>query len=53
MKKFLQELQKPNPQPSLGSYYKFVEGGRIILEKFFISVFFELEKEIGITHRWM
>jgi len=48
-----QELQEPDPQPNLKSYYKFVEGGTIILEKVAIPLFFELEKEIAMTHRWM
>lgn len=49
----IHELQNPDAQPNLESYYKFVEGGRIIPEKFSIPFFFELEKERGRTHRWM
>lgn len=46
----LKELQDLDPQPNLESYYKFVEGGKIIPEKFAIPLFFELEKERGRTH---
>ena len=48
-----QEIQEPNPQPSLASYYNLLEGGRIIPQKFAIPLFFELEKERVRTHRWM
>jgi len=37
----------------LSSYYKFIEGGRIILEKFAAPLLYELEIERGRTHRWM
>jgi hypothetical protein len=47
------ELQEPDPQPSLASYYNLLEGGRIIPQKFAIPLFFELEKERIRTHRWM
>ena len=47
------ELQELDPQPSLGSYYSLLEGGRIIPQKFSIPLFFELEKERIRTHRWM
>ena len=47
------ELQEPDPQLSLASYYNLLEGGRIIPQKFAIPLFFELEKERIITHRWM
>ncbi len=53
MKEEAQELQEPNPHPSLASYYNLLEGGRIIPQKFSIPVFFELEKERVRTHRWM
>ena len=48
-----QELREPSPQPKLDSYYRFIEGGRVIPQKFVIPLFFELEKERAITHRWM
>jgi len=51
--KYLQEIQEPSPQPSLGSYYKFIEGGRIIPEKFEIPLLYEMDIERGGTHRWM
>ena len=47
------ELQEPSPQPSLRSYYKFIEGGRIIPQKFVVTLFYELEVEIGRTHKGM
>jgi len=37
----------------LGSYYKFIEGGMIIPEKFVEPLLYELEIERGRTHRWM
>ena len=46
------EAQEPDPQPSHGSYYNLLEGGRIIPQKFSIPLFFELEKERIRTHRW-
>ena len=45
------ELQEPNPQPSLASYYNLLKGGIIIPQKFGIPLFFELEKERIRTHR--
>jgi len=48
-----QELQEPNPQPNLDSYYIIIEGGKITPQKFVIPLFFELEKERVRTHRWM
>ncbi len=47
------EIQEPSPGPSLSSYYKFIEGGRFILRKFAIPLFFELEAKGVRTHRWM
>ena len=47
------EIQEPNLQPSLSSYYNLLEGGRIIPQKIEIPLFFELEKERIRTHRWM
>lgn len=47
------KLREPSPQPNLDSYYNFIEGGRVIPHKFSIPLFFELEKEREITHRWM
>jgi len=37
----------------LSSYYKFIEGGRVIPKKIAIPLFFEIEAERGRTHRWM
>jgi len=51
--KDLQELSEPDSQPKLESYHNYFEGDRIILEKFVIPLFFELDKERGRTHRWM
>ena len=53
MKEEAQELQEPDPQPNLFSYYNLLEGGMIIPQKFAIPLFFELEKERVRTHRWM
>jgi len=47
------KLKKPSPQPKLDSYYSFIEGGRVIPQKFTIPLFFELEKERARIHRWM
>ena len=47
------ELREPSPQPNLDSYYRFIEGGRVIPQKFSIPLFFKLEKERAGTHRWM
>jgi len=46
------ELQEPSPQCSLISYYKSIKGGRIIPQKFAITLFYELEEERGRTHKW-
>ena len=53
MKEEAQELQEPNRQPNINSYYKLLEGGKIIPQKFAIPLFFELEKERVRMHRWM
>ena len=45
------KAQEPDPQPSFGSYYNLLEGGRIIPQKFAIPLFFELEKERIRSHR--
>jgi len=47
------ELREPSPQPNLDSYYRFIEGGRVIPHKCSIPLFFDLEKEREIKHRWM
>ena len=47
------ELREPSNQPNLDSYYRFIEGGRVIPQKFPIPLFFELEKERAKTHIWM
>ena len=46
-------LKEHSPQPNCDSYYKFIEGGRVIPQKFCIPLFFELEKERVRTHQWM
>jgi len=46
-------LREPSPQPNLDSYYRFIEGGRVIPKKFSIPLFFEIEKERARTHIWM
>ena len=52
-KKEFPKLREPSPQPNLDSYYRFIEGGRVIAHKFSIPLLFELEKERARTHRWM
>lgn len=47
------EIPEPGPQPNLGSYDNLLEGGKVILQKFAVSLFFELEKERGSTRTWM
>ena len=47
------ELREPIPQPNIDSDYRFIEGGKVILQKISIPLFFELEKERERTHRWM
>jgi len=44
------ETKEPSPQPNLDSYYRFIEGGRVIPQKVAIPSFFELEKERARTH---
>jgi len=39
------ELREPSTQPNLDSYYKFIEGGKVIPQKFSIPLFFEIEKK--------
>jgi len=34
MKEEGQELKEPSPQPNLSSYYRFIEGGRVIPQIF-------------------
>lgn len=46
-------MREPSPQHNLISYYRFIEGGRVIPLKFSIPLFFKLEKERARTHRWM
>ena len=47
------ESKEPSPQPNLDSYYRFIEGGRVIPQNFVIPLFFKLEKERARTQRWM
>ena len=47
------ELQEPSSQPNLSSYYKFIEGGIIIPQKFAVPFVFELEAERARIDRWM
>ena len=44
------KTKEPSPQPNLDSYYQFIEGGRVIPQKFAIPLFFKLEKERARTH---
>ena len=44
---------EPSPQPSLSSYYNFLEVGKIIPQKFTVPLFFALEEERVRTHTWM
>jgi len=37
----------------LGSYYNFLEAGKIIPQKFTVPVFLALEEERVRTHTWM
>jgi len=53
VKEEAQELQEPEPQPNIDSYYRLLEGGKIIPLKFAILMFFKLEKERVTTDRWM
>lgn len=47
------EIKERSPQPNLDTYYKFIEGGSVIPQKFSIPLFFKLEKERARTHQWM
>jgi len=38
------KMREPSPQPKLDSYYRFIEGSRVIPQKFSIPLLFELEK---------
>ena len=38
------ELREPSPQPNLDSYYRFIEGGRVIPQKISIPLFFGLRR---------
>ena len=40
--KEVEHIMEPSPQPSLGSYYNFLEAGKIIPQKFSIPLFFTL-----------
>jgi len=44
---------EPSPQPSLGSYYNFLEAGKIIPQKFPMPLFLALEEERVRIHTWM
>ena len=46
-------IPEPSPQPSLSSYYTFLEAGKIIPQKFTVPLFFALEEERVRTHTWM
>jgi len=46
-------IPEPTPQPSLSSYYNFLEAGKIIPQKFPVPLFFALEEERVRTHTWM
>jgi len=46
-------IVRDNSTFSFDSYYRILEGGKIIQQKFAIPLFFELEKERVRTHRWM
>ena len=49
----VEHIMEPSPQPSLGSYYNFLEVGKIIPQKFTVPLFFALEEERVRTHTWM
>ena len=49
----VEHIPKPSPQPSLSSYYNFLEAGKIIPQKFTVPLFFALEEERVRTHTWM
>jgi len=46
-------IMELSPQPSLGSYYKFLEARKIIPQKFTVPLFLTLEEERVRTHTWM
>ena len=46
-------IMQPSPQPSLGSYYNFLEAEKIIPQKFTVPLFIALEEERVTTHTWM
>jgi len=46
-------IMEPSPQPSLGSYYNFLDVGKIIPQKFTVPLFLALEEERVRTHTWM
>ena len=46
-------IMEPSPQPSLVSYYNFLEAGKIIPQKFTVPLFLALEEERVQTHTWM
>lgn len=46
-------ILEPSPKLSLGSYYNFLEAGKIIPQKFTMSLFLSLEEERVRTHTWM
>ena len=48
-----EHIPEPSPQPSLSSYYNFLEAGKIIPQKFTVPLFFALEEERVCTHTWM
>jgi len=48
-----EQIQEPSPQPILGSYYTFLNAGKIIPQKFTMPLFFALEEERIRTHTWM
>ena len=49
----VENIMDPSPQPSLGSYYNFLEAGKIIPQKFTVPLFLALEEERVRTHTWM
>ena len=49
----VEKIVEPSPQPSLGSYYNFLEIGNIIPKKFTVPLFLALEEERVRTHTWM
>lgn len=49
----VENIIEPSPEPILGSYYKFLEVGKIITQKFIVPLFLALEEEKVRTHTWM